>query len=93
MVFGSINFNAYEDIDLRVAQVVKLLETGGRIYFRANPGIQHSTITGALYNGPWVDVFAWSFDYAKHFADKYELELETFKKDSNSRLFFVMKKP
>lgn len=93
LVFGSINFNAYEDIDARVAQVVKLLATGGRIYFRANPGVQHCVATGAAFDGPWVDVFAWSFDYAKHFADKYELELETFKKDSNSRLFFVMKKP
>jgi SAM-dependent methyltransferase len=93
IVFGSINFNEYEDIDMRVAQVVRLLADGGRIYFRANPGIQHDITQGAAYHGPWVDVFAWSFEYAKHFAEKYGLELEAFKKDSNTRLFFVMKKP
>jgi SAM-dependent methyltransferase len=93
MVFGSINFNAYEDIDVRVAQVAKLLAAGGRIYFRANPGVQHIKDNGAPYNGPWIDVFPWSFEYAKHFAEKYKLELESFKKDNHSRLFFVMKKP
>lgn len=92
LVFGSINFNEYDDIDARIAQVVKLLADNGRIYFRANPGVQHDKTQGAPYHGPWVDVFAWSFEYAKHFAEKYNLELETFKKDNNSRLFFVYKK-
>jgi hypothetical protein len=92
LVFGSINFNDYEDIDARIAQVVKHLANGGRIYWRANPGLQHEISKGAQFDGPWVDVFAWNFDYAKHFADKYNLTLETFKKDNNSRLYFVMMK-
>ena len=92
LVFGSINFNDYADIDARIFQVVKLLAQGGRIYFRANPGVQHVVATGALYEGPWVDVFPWSLEYATHFAEKYNLELETFKEYSNTRLYFVMKK-
>jgi SAM-dependent methyltransferase len=83
MVFGSINFNQYEDVDARIAQVAKLLAKGGRIYFRANPGVDRE-------EGPWVQYFPWSFDYATHFAKKYGLELETFKKDSHQRLYFVM---
>ena len=91
LAFGSINFNSYEDIDVRVAQVVKHLAPGGRIYWRVNPGIPHDTTKGGKWHGPWIEIFPWSFDYAKHFSNKYNLELETFKKDSNERLFFVTK--
>ena len=62
-----------------------MLTDGGRIYMRANPGIQHE-------KGPWVDVFAWSFDVANQFAKKYNLQLLTFKKDNNDRLYFVYQK-
>lgn len=85
LVFGSINFNSFEDIDARIGKVVSLLTDGGRIYMRANPGIQHQ-------KGPWVDVFAWSFDVANQFAKKYNLQLLTFKKDNNDRLYFVYQK-
>jgi hypothetical protein len=85
LAFGSINFNSFKDIDARIAKVVSLLSTGGKIYMRANPGIQHE-------KGPWVDVFAWSFDVANQFAKKYNLDLLTFKKDNNDRLYFVYQK-
>lgn len=85
LAFGSINFNEFSDIDARFGKVVSLLADGGRIYMRANPGIQHE-------KGPWVDVFAWSFDVANQFAKKYDLELLTFKKDNNDRLYFVYQK-
>jgi hypothetical protein len=85
LAFGSINFNSFEDIDARIAKVVSLLSTGGKIYMRANPGIQHE-------KGPWVDVFTWSFDVANQFAKKYNLDLLTFKKDNNDRLYFVYQK-
>jgi len=82
IAFGSINFNSYDDIDIRMDKVVSLLTKSGRIYMRANPGILHE-------KGPWVDVFPWSFDIANQFAKKYNLELLTFKKDNNDRLYFV----
>jgi SAM-dependent methyltransferase len=85
IAFGSINFNSFTDIDTRINKVVSLLADGGRIYIRANPGIQHE-------KGPWVDVFPWSFEYVMYFAKKYNLELLTFKKDNNDRLYFVYQK-
>lgn len=85
MALGSINFNSIEDITLRMANCVKLLAPKGKMFFRVNPGIQH-------VKGPWVDVFPWSFEIAHDFARKFNLELETFKKDNNSRLYFVYKK-
>lgn len=84
---GSINFNSREDIEARFAQAVKLCALGGHMYFRANPGIQWKT-------GPWVDIFAWSFDVVTELAKKYNLELLTFKQENINpgRLYFVYKK-
>lgn len=82
---GSINFNSREDIEARFAHCVDLLAPGGRMYFRANPGIQWK-------NGPWVEIFAWSFQVVKELEEAYGLRLETFKQD-NDRLYFVYQKP
>ena len=85
VALGSINFNSYNDIEERLDKCVKLLAADGKMFFRVNPGISHK-------NGPWIDIFPWSFEYVKHFADKFNLSLETYKKDSNSRLYFVYTK-
>lgn len=82
---GSINFNSREDIEARFAHCVELLAPGGRMYFRANPGIQWK-------NGPYVEIFAWSFQVVKELEEKYGLRLEKFKQD-NDRLYFVYLKP
>lgn len=82
---GSINFNSREDIEARFAHCVDLLAPGGHMYFRANPGIQWK-------NGPWVEIFAWSFQVVKELEETYQLRLLTFKQD-NDRLYFVYQKP
>lgn len=85
IALGSINFNSRDEIESRFAKCVNILEQGGRFYLRANPGIPHKT-------GPYVDIFPWSFEIVKEFADKYNLKLLTFKKDANDRLYFVYEK-
>ena len=82
IALGSINFNSRDEIESRFARCVNILEAGGRFYLRANPGIPHKT-------GPYVDIFPWSFEVVKEFADKYNLKLLEFKKDANDRLYFV----
>ena len=52
---------------------------------RANPGITHKT-------GPYVEIFPWTFEVVKEFAEKYNLRLLEFKKDANDRLYFVYQK-
>ena len=86
IALGSINFNSVEDIRVRLANCNKLLAKGGKMFFRVNPGIQHK-------NGPWVEVFEWSFEVAHNFAKEFGLELETFKQDANDRKYFVYSKP
>jgi hypothetical protein len=61
------------------------LKKNGKFYLRANPGIPHKT-------GPYVEIFPWTFEVVNEFAEKYNLKLETFKKDANDRLYFVYHK-
>lgn len=86
IALGSINFNSLAEVEERFSHCVKLLAPGGRFYLRVNPGIPHK-------NGPYVDIFPWSFELVKQFEMKYNLRLDIFKKDSNSRFYFVYSKP
>lgn len=85
LALGSINFNSRDEIEQRFAHCVNLLETGGKFYLRANPGISHKT-------GPYVDVFPWTFGIVKELEQKYNLHLDTFKVDAHERLYFVYTK-
>jgi len=85
IALGSINFNGRDDIEQRFAHCVNLLKSGGRFYLRANPGVPHK-------NGPYIDIFAWSFEIVKELEERYNLHLDTFKRDANNRLYFVYTK-
>jgi SAM-dependent methyltransferase len=84
IALGSINFNSQNEIEERFAHCVSLLKPGGRFYLRANPGLSHKT-------GPYVDIFPWTFEIVNAFAERYNLRLETFKKEPAElgRLYFV----
>ena len=85
MALGSINFNSKDEIEARFEHCINLLKKGGKFYLRANPGITHKT-------GPYVEIFPWTFEVVNEFAEKYNLKLDTFKKDANDRLYFVYTK-
>jgi len=84
IALGSINFNSRADIEERFGATVNLLAPGGRLWMRVNPGHSHK-------NGPWVEIFPWSFEIAYEFAKKFDLTLETVKQDQD-RLFFLFSK-
>jgi hypothetical protein len=84
IALGSINFNSREDIEERFAATVNLMAPNGHLWMRCNPGHSHK-------NGPWVEIFPWSFDVAYELAKKYNLTLETLKQDQD-RLFFLFKR-
>jgi len=85
LALGSINFNSRDEIEQRFSHCVSLLKIGGKFFLRGNPGIPHKT-------GPYVDIFPWDFETVNEFAEKYDLSLDTFKKDANGRLYFVYTK-
>jgi SAM-dependent methyltransferase len=84
IALGSINFNSRADIELRFAATINLLAPNGHLWMRCNPGHSHK-------NGPWVEIFPWSFDVAYELAKKFNLTLETLKQDQD-RLFFLFKR-
>jgi hypothetical protein len=84
IALGSINFNSRADIELRFAAAVNLLAPNGHLWMRCNPGHSHK-------NGPWVEIFPWSFDVAYELAKQFDLTLETLKQDQD-RLFFLFKR-
>jgi hypothetical protein len=85
LVLGSLNFDSIEDIEIRFSRLVDLLMSGGQMYFRANPGVSWP-------NGPYVDIFPWSFEIAFNLGKKYNLNLDTFKQEPDGRLYFVYRK-
>ena len=87
IAFGSINFNSREDIEARFSHCIDLLSKGGKIFMRCNPGIQWK-------NGPYVEIFKWSFEVVNNLAEKYNLQLDAFKQESNGsgRLYVVFTK-
>ena len=85
IVFGSINFGEYDDIEVRMKKVIDLTMPDGKIYVRANPGHVHK-------NGQWIDIYPWDFDTAFRIANKFNCELSSFKKDNGDRLYFELRK-
>jgi hypothetical protein len=85
IALGSINFNSRDEIEQRFTHCVSLLKSGGKFYLRANPGVVHKA-------GPYVDIFPWTFEVVKELEQKYNLHLDTFKRDANERLYFVYTK-
>ena len=85
LALGSINFNSKDEIEARFSHCVNILKPGGKFFLRANPGIPHKS-------GPYVDIFPWSFEVVNDFSEKYNLKLDTFKRDANDRLYFVYTK-
>ena len=85
LALGSINFNSKDEIEARFNHCVELLEPGGTFILRVNPGLPHKT-------GPYVEIFPWSFEVATEFAERYNLKLLEFKKDTHDRLYIVYKK-
>jgi len=75
----------WDDIEQRFSHCVSILKPGGSFFLRANPGISHKA-------GPYVEIFPWSFEVVNEFAEKYNLRLNTFKRDANNRLYFVYTK-
>ena len=80
---GSINFGSEENILNQIACVVKLLKSGGRIYWRCNPGVaDHS-------NDVCKDIDFYPWTIAKHIelSHQHGYQLVTAKQDTGNRIY------
>lgn len=84
LALGSINYNDYREIHSQFSKAVDLLKPDGKLYLRVNPGQGTQR-----KQSPFIDIFPWTFEIAYQLADEFNLNLLTFKKEVNGRLFFI----
>lgn len=95
LALGSINFGPYDKILQEVEWVDKLTATGGRSYWRVNPGIPHNTHP----EFPLVDLiefFEWTEEFIKRIANIYGYVIEDYAEETNhngdKRIYFCFHK-
>ena len=88
MCLGSVNFGSRDKIIEEVSRCVNLLEDGGTMFFRVNPGVQHDKPEAY-----WIEFFAWNVPFIIELAEIFNLKVLDIRDDTNQRKYFVYKKP
>ena len=87
LCLGSINFGSQDKITAEIAKTVHLLEEGGTIFFRVNPGVSHDT-----KESRWIEFFAWNVPFIIELSEKFNLKVLDIRDDANQRKYFVYRK-
>ena len=87
LCLGSVNFGNREKIIAEVGRCVSLLEDGGTMFFRVNPGVQHDKP-----EADWIEFFAWNVPFIIELADMFNLAVLDIRDDTNQRKYFVLRK-
>ena len=87
LCLGSINFGSRDKITAEIAKTVLLLEDGGTIFFRVNPGVNH-----ASPEARWIEFFAWNVPFIIELAEQFNLKVLDIRDDANQRKYFVYRK-
>ena len=87
LCLGSINFGSQDKIIAEIAKTVHLLEEGGTIFFRVNPGVSHTHPESR-----WIEFFAWNVPFIIELAEKFNLKVLDIRDDANQRKYFVYRK-
>lgn len=87
LCLGSINFGSQDKITAEIAKTVLLLEDGGTIFFRVNPGVNHDRPEAR-----WIEFFAWNVPFIIELAERFKLKVLDIRDDANQRKYFVYRK-
>ena len=87
MCLGSINFGDRDKIIAEVGRCVNLLEDGGTMFFRVNPGVQHNKP-----EAKWIEFFAWNTPFIIELSEIFNLKVLDIRDDSNQRKYFIYRK-
>ena len=87
MCLGSINFGSRDKIIAEVGRCVDLLEDGGTMFFRVNPGVQHNKP-----EAKWIEFFAWNVPFIIELSEIFNLKVLDIRDDSNQRKYFIYRK-
>ena len=87
MCLGSINFGSRDKILAEIGRCVDLLEEGGTMFFRVNPGVQHNKP-----EAKWIEFFAWNVPFIIELSEIFNLKVLDIRDDSNQRKYFIYRK-
>ena len=87
MCLGSINFGSRDKILAEIGRCVDLLEDGGTMFFRVNPGVQHDKP-----EAKWIEFFAWYVPFIIELSEIFNLKVLDIRDDSNQRKYFIYRK-
>jgi hypothetical protein len=80
---GSINFGTQETIERQIAKVLLLVKSGGRIYWRCNPGQQdHGNKECEA-----IEFYPWSIEEHVRLCDSFGCRLVECRWDNGKRLY------
>ena len=84
---GSINFGSSDKILAELENVVSMVKSGGMLYFRVNPGIQHDKPAAK-----WINFYDWDPVFISNAAQYLNCDVLTLRQDDNNRFYFVLRK-
>ena len=87
LCLGSVNFGSRDKIISEVGRCVDLLEDGGTMFFRVNPGVQHNKP-----EAKWIEFFAWNVPFIIELSEMFNLKVLDIRDDSNQRKYFIYRK-
>ena len=87
LALGSINFGGQNKIIAEVSKCVNMLEEGGMMFFRANPGIQHDKP-----EAKWIEFYAWNVPFIIELSNMFNLDILDIRDDTNQRKYFIFRK-
>ena len=87
LCLGSVNFGSRNKIIAEVGRCVELLEDGGTMFFRVNPGVQHNKP-----EAKWIEFFAWNVPFIIELSEIFNLKVLDIRDDSNQRKYFIYRK-
>ena len=84
---GSINFGSSDKILGELENVVSMVKSGGFLYFRVNPGIQHNRPAAK-----WINFYDWDPVFISNAAQYLNCDVLVLRQDDNDRFYFVLRK-
>lgn len=85
LCLGSVNFGSVDKIFNEVRHVVSMVKPGGYIFFRCNPGEQHTAP-----ESKWIEFFEWTPEFIANMAIALECRLDTLRMDTGNRYYAVL---
>jgi len=84
LALGSINFGSTDKIFAELMHVVSLCNSGAVLFFRVNPGLQHTPP-----ESQWISFYPWDSNFIVNCASELDVDILDLRNDSNNRMYFV----